>query len=435
MYMATMKRFVAGLALISFASAPVLAADGAPTEIKPVGLFSKKVEDCAKDAKNGKKNGKKNGDKKAGCDDDKGAKKNGCDVGCGDGECNLLQRAMNKLGLGRSLSDRGVKVGGWTQLGYHSDGPLHERADRFNNHPDNLNVHQMWFYAEKRADGSDGLGLGFRGDLIYGVDAQDLQSNGNEAGVFDNEDDWDRGGGYGWAMPQLYAEVASGDVSARIGHFLSIVGYEKAQAPQNFFYSHANTMYNSEPRTHTGILVDYSPIEELTLTTGYALGWNTGFSQQDDGSLVIAAATFELEDLLTVSYATTFGDLGDGRGEGYMHSVTTSVELQDNLTYAFQSDVLETNETFQGSAGETDDDNIGINQYLIYKIDDKLSAGARVEWWKYNGTSINEVTFGINYRPRKCIVVRPEVRTDWSSGLAEGAEDRTTFGIDMILSY
>ena len=92
MYMETMKKIVAGLALVSFASAPVLAADGAPTEIKPVGLFSKKVEDCAKDAKNGKKNGKKNGDKKAGCDDDKGAKKNGCDVGCGDGECNLLER-------------------------------------------------------------------------------------------------------------------------------------------------------------------------------------------------------------------------------------------------------------------------------------------------------------------------------------------------------
>ena len=113
MNMATLKTFAAGLALASFSALPALAA-GPEAPVKQVGLFAKKVEDCAKDAKKvakKKSNGKHgNGDdgKKAGCDGDGGG-------------CNLLQRAMNKSGIGRRLSDAGVKAGGFLQMGYHSD--------------------------------------------------------------------------------------------------------------------------------------------------------------------------------------------------------------------------------------------------------------------------------------------------------------------------
>ena len=48
------------------------------------------------------------------------------------------------------------------------------------------------------------------------------------------------------------------------------------------------------------------------------------------------------------------------------------------------------------------------------------------------------MTFGLNYQARDCIIVRPEVRTDWgadSANARSGQEDRTVFGIDVILSY
>ena len=57
---------------------------------------------------------------------------------------------------------------------------------------------------------------------------------------------------YAWALPQAYAELADCDVSVKLGHFYTPVGYEVVTSPDNFFYSHAFTMYNSEPFTHTG---------------------------------------------------------------------------------------------------------------------------------------------------------------------------------------
>ena len=76
-----------------------------------------------------------------------------------------------------------------------------------------------------------------------------------------------------------------------------------------------------------------------------------------------------------------------------------------------------------------------ITQYLTSKVNDKLSAGARIEWWKNSGDSEYDVTFGLNYQARDCVVVRPEIRTDWGASTATGEEDQTVFGIDVILSY
>ena len=57
---------------------------------------------------------------------------------------------------------------------------------------------------------------------------------------------------------KLYFEAGYGDLTVKIGHFYTIIGWEVVTAPDNFFYSHAYTMYNSEPFTHTGVLATYN---------------------------------------------------------------------------------------------------------------------------------------------------------------------------------
>ena len=95
--------------------------------------------------------------------------------------------------------------------------------------------------------------FGFRADLMYGQDADDTQAFGNPPGTWDYLNGFDEGAGYGWAIPQLYGEVALGEhVTVKAGHFYTLVGYEVVTAPDNFFFSHAMTMFNSEPFTHTG---------------------------------------------------------------------------------------------------------------------------------------------------------------------------------------
>ena len=371
----------------------------------------------------------------------------GCPLGCGGGGCNL----GDPFALFPE-NDLGIAMGGWLQMGYHDNAlPL------FNAHPDRVNVHQTWLYAEKAADGSNGLGIGGRIDYVYGVDAQDTQAFGIDDDHWDNG--WDNGI-YGHAMPQLYGEVAYGNTSVKIGHFYTIIGWEVVTAPDNFFYSHAYTMYNSEPFTHTGALATMTPSDNLTLYGGYVLGWDSGF--KDNGSAFLGGISLTASEDVSVTYAVVGGrfaedNLGNSTEEGYMHSLVADVALTDNLQWIIQSDLLDSTD----AAGATVRNTVGINNYLIYTIDDCLAFGGRFEWWNVDADSsgflpatalsagefdVTALTLGLNYKPHANVIVRPEVRWDWvetSSTVASLADfgvlgdddSQTTFGVDAIFLF
>ena len=85
----------------------------------------------------------------------------GCDStcascgGCGCGSCYLFG-PDEPFELMSGDGAWGIKVGGWTQVGY-----TEQNTGLFNNIPDKVNLHQQWFYVEKAADGEPRLGLGF----------------------------------------------------------------------------------------------------------------------------------------------------------------------------------------------------------------------------------------------------------------------------------
>ena len=341
-----------------------------------------------------------------------------CGEGCGEGCC------------GDSCG--GITIGGWVQMGYH-DGVTPNAAapfdaGSFNNHPHRLNLHQAWLYAEKVADGSCGMDWGFRADLMYGVDAGDTQAFGNPAGSWDFANGWDHGQ-YGWAMPQLYAEVASGDVSVKLGHFYTLIGYEVVTAPDNFFYSHALTMFNSEPFTHTGALATYSVDDDTSIYAGWTSGWDTGFDQLNGGSSFLGGFGTALGENVAFTYIATAGELG-WRGNGYSHSLLFDVTLTEDLNYILQSDLVDTN----NAVG----DDFGINQYLIYNVDEKIAVGTRVEWWTRDSAEQWAATFGVNVKPMDNLVIRPEIRHDWGIGPGNPAAlngSATTFGVDAIVTF
>lgn len=319
----------------------------------------------------------------------------------------------------------GIKVGGWFQAGYHSDlTPLSAaRGDAlaFNDVPHAVNLHQYWLYAEKVAE-SDGSfwDWGFRTDLVYGTDAQKTQAFGQVGGW---DTDWDNGV-YGWAMPQLYAELARGDLSIKAGHFFTLIGYEVVTAPDNFFYSHALAMFNSEPFTHSGMLATYAVSDNLEAYGGWTAGWDTGFESVGGGSSFLGGFSYSLTDDISFTYITSAGDFGGGRGDAYSHSLVFDVAITERLNYVLQSDLL--------TIGETSRDDVDINQYVFYTLNDCLALGTRVEWWQTDGQSNYELTGGLNYRPHANVVIRPEVRWDHQPATSF---DQTTFGIDAILLY
>ena len=341
-----------------------------------------------------------------------------------------------------------IDFGGWTQFGYHSEN-TRLSADpndglAFNDRPDDLNLHQQWFWFEKVAEAPCcGWDWGFRADIMYGTDASATQAFGNPSGSWDFENGWDRGGGYGWAMPQLYGEVAFGDWSVIAGHFYTLIGYEVVTAPDNFFYSHALTMFNSEPFTHTGVLATYSGMDDVTLYGGWTAGWDTGFDSNMSGSNFLGGFSADLMDDVAFTYIVTAGNFGArsaGESGAYSHSLVLDVAVSDNINYVFQSDLVGYDDPGMNGAN----DQVGINQYLFYTLNDCWAAGGRMEWWKSDGFSYGEVTFGLNYRPHANVIIRPEVRYDWTpsdagavnAGFADAAAyEETTFGVDMILTY
>lgn len=361
----------------------------------------------------------------------------GCDSSC---DCGDGCGCGNRIGCGSAcgLGEQGgiladllqarsqIVVGGWTSFGYHNNNARQSFVDNdlfaYNDLPDRLNLHQTWLYYGREADGSNGFDVGWRIDAVYGTDSQKLQASGNpgaqgiETGTFDSS--WDHGI-YGWAMPQLYGEVAFGDWSIITGYFLTPIGYESSRAIDNFFYSHSLTMFNSEPFTHTGVLATYKGYEGLTLYSGWTLGWDTGFDQLGGSSAGIGGFSYDVNDFVTFTYLASAGDFGFRGDNAYNHSVVMEVTLTDNLDYAAQSDYVEGTDSF-GIPG-LDVEEYGLVQYLYWQLTDTWSVGGRAEWWKSNGPTGNaqsyyEVTGGLNWQPLPNVVFRPEVRYDWTPG-------------------
>lgn len=368
----------------------------------------------------------------SGCCDTGG---DGCsDLGCGLGGCDA---GCDSAGGGGCLS--GWDVGGWLSVGYHTyDNSL------FNQHSDRVNLHQAWLYAEKVADGSNGVGFGGRVDYLYGVDAQDTQAFGIANDHWDN--DWDNGI-YGHAIPQLYGEVAFGDLSIIAGHFYTLIGYEVVGAPGNFFYSHSYTMYRSEPFTHTGVLATYNASDSLTLYGGYVMGWDSAF--EDNGDAFLGGYSVDLSDTLNITNQYIVGRFGEGAANevGVMSSWIATSQLSDALTHVLWVDYLDTDSNVNRAVER---ETLDINNYLLVSLTDNVTWGHRLEWYNIDDLAgghndIYAYTTGLNIGMGENLLFRPEVRWDNdkdSTGMAatspaglELGSMQTTLGADVVLTF
>jgi len=379
----------------------------------------------------------------------------GCNGGCGcDDSCCLFgDCCLGDAWTLKSCYDPcgccDHTVAGWVSMGYYDDNNRLSVAENdllsFEDYPDHLNLDQAWLYFEKVA-ATDGCSTdwGYRFDILYGVDAQKTQAFGNDDNVWDVSLDH---GPYGWAMPQAYGEIGFDDWSVKVGHFFTPVGYEVIPDIGNFFYSHSYTMYNSEPFTHTGVLGTYSGYEDVTVYAGWTLGWDTGFDQAQGGSSWLGGLGFKVLDDVTVTYVSTAGNFGlrTAGEDGYSQSVVAIADLSDKTQYVFQTDWVDANGYYNDPG--FDNNEYGINQYLFYTVNDCWKAGTRMEWWKSNAVtgesqSFYELTGGLNYKAHANLVIRPEIRYNWTPGneAAEAALDtpdfnNTVFSIDAIVTF
>jgi hypothetical protein len=378
---------------------------------------------------------------------------NGCNSSCGNGwgclgDC-CLGDAWTLQSYLQPCCDKSITYGGWTSWGYYNHSERLSREDfdelSFNDAPHEFSVDQLWFYTEKVAEADAcSADWGYRFDVMYGRHGHAAQAYGNDGGTWDVTFDH---GHYEWALPQLYAEVAFGDWSVKLGKWFTPVGYEVIPSTGNFFYSHTLTHYNSEPFSHTGVLGTYSGYDDATIYTGWALGWDTGFDQFDGGNIFVGGLTYNVAEDVALTYLVTVGNFGwKSEGEfGFSHHFVGIFDLSENWQYVLQHDFLDT----EGIPGDDDTDgqDKGVSNYLFYTLNDCWKVGGRFEWWKSDNVipdedaSFYNIAGGINYHATANLVFRPEIRYDWTPS-DEAYDDefdvdynQTWFGIDAVLTY
>jgi len=337
---------------------------------------------------------------------------------------------------GHGLGCLGFNTGGWVQAGITANGA--NPADRWNgpimtnDRVGDLEMNQLWLYFERPINTQCGFDIGGRFDLLYGTDWRIADCYGN--GLEDKMNGPDSF--YGIALPQMYVEAGVGDFSVKMGRMAGILGYESVVPMLNFFYSHCYTLCYGEPVLITGMMGAYKLSDQVNLLAGFHNGWHQFENENGDLNFQGGVQWKSCDKQTSLAYC-----LDAGRNDmlalcdQYVHSIVLQQQLTCRLQYVFQSDYGYTNNI----GGGEDADYYSINQYLLYKIDCKWSAGMRVEWFRdddgtrvfgvgnlpdakgwmgapgYAG-SFTELTMGLNWKPKTNMTFRPEIRWDWYNG-------------------
>lgn len=230
------------------------------------------------------------------------------------------------------------------------------------------------------------------------------------------------------ALPQFYGQfyIPYGrGITAQIGHFFTSIG---SLSP---FYSVSYCAY-SEPSSHTGIQFSTPVSDHLTLSAGAILGTVDTFDNFSKNLEVwnfVGSAAWLYDDT-TLSAAIVTGDDTsyediNGVGKQQANRTHASLVLNQNFSqkwhYKIQGDVGYQAVAFNAQAAHW----YGIEQGLMYEVNDHLTAGLRAEWFKdQNGLKIMidglpatyySVSAGVFWKPLKWLTLRPELRYDISN--------------------
>jgi hypothetical protein len=397
-----------------------------------------------------------------------------CPTPCNWEGCLARSRDPFKLPQPGLLRRLGINTGGWLQVGVTFNGE--DPADNFNGpvltndrHGD-PQMNELWLYFHRPVDtGGSGVAVGGRVDLLYGTDWRVAYFHG--LGLEGDLDGAILNGSnqlYGLAIPQFYAEVAVNNLSVKAGRMTGILGYEIVPPMGNFFYSHSYALCYGEPILITGMMGNYRVSDQLSVLAGFHQGIHR--FEDNNGRLNFQGGLMwsSRDERLSLAYALDVGrnDFIFPLEDEYVHSLVMKFQVTPKLLYVLQNDLG----WADGAGANPDAEWYGMNQYLLYTINDKWSAGVRAEWFRdddgtrvlglgnldargwsppsgspgYSG-SFTALTFGLNWKPRANVFIRPEMRWDWYDGSRNGnallpfdagaSSSQFTCATDLIVTF
>lgn len=314
-------------------------------------------------------------------------------------------------------------------------------------HTSDPQVNQIWLIAKKEADGRRGLDWGFAAEYFLGPEAWFSQSWGDAKFDYGWQD-----GDYYSAIPQLYFQLAYGDLSLKIGKYETKLGFESLRAPDSFFYSHSH-MFMMEPYSHAGFLFEYTPSDRLTLAGGYTTGGDASLENAYDDHGFLGYVSYDLTSKLNVSYSLLACRYGSGtyypsgaerafHGENtFFHTVAIEYDVTKRLNVAFQWNYADAKDRRAKSHRTM----YGLAWYTTYQMNKRWGAGFRFDmahdnkdYLGYYRGDVYGYTFCLNWTPCENLSIRPELRYDYckSSPFNDGRNrDQFSGGICAVCSF
>jgi len=356
-----------------------------------------------------------------------------------------LNSALDKVGIGSTLQDAGINVGGWAEgsLTYSTSAPpgniITGRAFDFEHEDPTLNQVALW--VEKTTDFAKAWDLGFRIEGGWGGDYRFTASNGMDLQVGATPQEQ-------FDITQAYAEVVvplGTGLKVKVGKFITPLGWEYVNPTLNAFYSHSY-LFGLLPYSHTGVTGTYQLSDKMLVTLGFSRGWDQSLKDNNDDALdVLGAIAYTIDEKTSLFVNFTWGPEGIDPGY-YKLAIDTSVSrvVSDQLTL-----VLNGVYVYDAGASQTGDgaNTFGLAGYATYTLSDMFALNGRVEWMNDEmraggfDTNIYEATAGVTITPfpsdalASGFKIRPEVRFDYAHDQVFDAGSQNTQWTGAIEAY
>jgi len=307
-----------------------------------------------------------------------------CEDDCGPNCCKLADLGEPfKLLDGCWTQSRGITAGGWIAQSYTWN--PYRPADGFNGPvtwTDRANEYQMnefYLFAGKAAN-TEGCGWdwGWRADALYGTNYRWDTAAGLETKI-------NNGQFYGLALPNLYGEVAYNDVSVKIGHFTSPVGFFAVGTANNFFPFLPYTFQYGEPFTHTGFLATWKVNDKLSWGNGMTHGWDNFDNTGNPHMGYIGTLNYTLDNTDTLAWVGLYGQEPNLAGgpdpfsSRYTQTLVYTRKVSDDTSVVLQSDY---GAQFHGARTDQVSNWYGVNSYLFLRQTCRTQWGFNFEWFR-----------------------------------------------------
>jgi hypothetical protein len=283
-----------------------------------------------------------------------------------------------------------------------------------------------------KKDPSERYPFGYGLVLTAGLDAQ----KNHAIGIFrDENDNFPFRNTAKFDLQEAYVSgrvpVGNG-LTLKGGKFVTLLGYEVIEAPNNLNFSRSFLFELAVPLTHVGALATYPVTDWLSLTAGPVVGWDIADDNNGAMSWVGQVAVTPVKDLITnlnwisgKEYSfDTWGHLRNGGVRTVLDLVVTYTGIK-NLTLGANVDYgWEEEEAFLKSIGTRSDFDSrwwGYAGYAAYDWTDRFRTALRAEYFTDpmgsrtgagQKVSLWETTATLQYKIWRGLMGRVEYRHD-----------------------